>query len=89
MPQVYLYSGERKNEVSLCPLTLLGTGRASSAGCTGQVALLTRVKALFRWATAMEYTKCNPTLMPKAITPDDSETWPLTPKQFDELIAAT
>ncbi len=56
---------------------------------TTQGALLTRIKAFFRWATAMEYTKRNPTLMLKAITPDESKTWPLTPKQFDELLAAT
>ncbi len=37
----------------------------------------------------MEYTKRNPTLMLKAITPDESKTWPLTPKQFDDLKAAT
>ena len=56
---------------------------------TTQTALLTRIKAFFRWATAMEYTKRNPALMLEAITPDDSQTWPLTPEQFDELLAAT
>ena len=56
---------------------------------TTQAALLTRVKAFFRWATAMEYTRRNPTLMLKAITPDESQTWPLTPEQFEELLAAT
>ena len=56
---------------------------------TTQAALLTRIKAFFRWATAMEYSKRNPTLMLKAITPDDSQTWPLTPEQFDELLEAT
>jgi site-specific recombinase XerD len=56
---------------------------------TTQAALLTRIKAFFRWATAMEFIKRNPTLTLKAITPDDSQTWPLTPKQFDELLAAT
>ena len=54
-----------------------------------QAALLTRIKAFFRWATAMEFTGRNPTLMLKAITPEESKTWPLTPKQFDELQAAT
>src|ERR1039458_6139347 len=27
--------------------------------------------------------------MLKAITPDESQTWPLTPKQFEALLAAT
>ncbi len=56
---------------------------------TTQAALLTRIKAFFRWATAMEYTKRNPALMLNAITPDESQTWPITPEQFDELLAAT
>ncbi len=56
---------------------------------TTQAALLTRVKAFLRWATAMEYTHRNPTLMLKAITADASQTWPLTPKQFKELLAST
>jgi site-specific recombinase XerD len=56
---------------------------------TTQAALLTRVKAFFRWATAMEYTRRNPALMLKAITPDESQTWPLTPKQFEALLKAT
>lgn len=56
---------------------------------TTQAALLTRIKAFFRWATAMEYTSRNPSLMLKAITPDESQTWPLTPAQFEELLAAT
>ena len=56
---------------------------------TTQAALLTRIKAFFRWATAMEYTPRNPALMLKAITPNESQTWPLTPKQFEELLAAT
>jgi site-specific recombinase XerD len=54
-----------------------------------RAALLTRIKAFFRWATGMEFTGRNPTLMLKAITPDDSQTWPLNPKQFDELLDAT
>lgn len=56
---------------------------------TTQAALLTRVKSFFKWSAAMEYTRRNPALMLKAITPDDSQTWPLTPKQFEELLAAT
>ena len=56
---------------------------------TTQAALLTRVKSFFRWATAMEYTRRNPALMLKAVTPNDSQTWPLTPAQFEELLSAT
>jgi site-specific recombinase XerD len=56
---------------------------------TTQAALLTRVKSFFRWAAAMEYVRHNPTLTLKAITPDESQTWPLTPEQFKELLAAT
>ena len=56
---------------------------------TTQVALLTRVKAFFKWATGMNFIERNPTLILKAITPDDSATQPLTPKQFDQLLAAT
>lgn len=63
--------------------------REDRLSLTTQAALLTRIKAFFRWATAMEYTQRNPTLMLKAITPDDSQTWPLNPTQFDELLAAT
>ena len=56
---------------------------------TSQAALCTRLKAFFRWAAGMEYTPRNPALMLKAITPDESQTWPLTPAQFEELLAAT
>jgi integrase len=37
----------------------------------------------------MEYARRSPALMLKAVTPDESQTWPLTPKQFKELLAAT
>jgi integrase/recombinase XerD len=56
---------------------------------TTQAALLIRIRSFFRWATNMEYTRRNPAAMLKAITPDDSQTWPLTPAQFDGLLAAT
>lgn len=56
---------------------------------TTQAALVIRVRSFFRWATHMEYTSRNPALMLKAVTPDESQTWPLTPAQFDELLAAT
>jgi len=65
------------------------TDKANRLALTTQAALLTRIKAFFRWATAMEYTHRSPALMLKAVTPDDSQTWPLTPKQFEELLAAT
>jgi hypothetical protein len=69
---------------------LLDVWRGSwTSALTTQAALLTRVKAFFRWTTSMEYTRRNPALMLKAITPNDSQTWPLTPTQFEELLAAT
>ncbi len=56
---------------------------------TTQAALLTRVKSFFRWLTAMGYLDRNPALLLKAITPNESETMPLTPKQFDEVMEST
>ena len=56
---------------------------------TTQAALLTRVKSFFRWATAIGYLDRNPASLLKAITPNDSETMPLTPKQFDEVMEST
>ena len=56
---------------------------------TTQATLVIRVKSFFYWATAMEYTVRDPTLLLKPITPNDSRTWPLTPNQFVELLAAT
>jgi site-specific recombinase XerD len=56
---------------------------------TTQAALLTRIKAFFKWAAAMEYTRKSPAIILKAITPDESQTWPLTPTQFEELLAGT
>ena len=61
----------------------------SRLALTTQATLLTHVEAFFRWATATEYISKNPALMLKAVTPDESDTWPLTPKQFEELLAAT
>ena len=63
--------------------------KANRLALTTQATLLTRVKAFLRWATAMEYTRRNPALILKAITPDASQTWPLTPTQFEELLSAT
>jgi site-specific recombinase XerD len=56
---------------------------------TTQAALLVRLRSFFTWATAMEYTRKNPTLLLKAISQDESKTMPLTPEQFEELLAAT
>lgn len=56
---------------------------------TTQAALLVRLRSFFTWATSMEYTKKNPTLLLKAISQDDSKTMPLTPEQFEELLKAT
>ena len=54
-----------------------------------QQSLITRIKAFFRWCTAMEFTSRNPSEMLKAIQTDDSATMPLTPEQFNELLSAT
>jgi site-specific recombinase XerD len=56
---------------------------------TTQAALLVRIKAFFEWAVAIGYIQKSPALMLKAITSDDSQTKPLTPGQFDELLKAT
>jgi len=56
---------------------------------TSQAALLTRIKAFFRWAMGMRFIDRDPTLILKPITPDESSTWPLTTTQFDELLSAT
>ncbi len=56
---------------------------------TTQATLVIRLKSFFYWATAMEYTIRNPTLLLRPITPNDSQTWPLTPAQFVQLLAAT
>jgi site-specific recombinase XerD len=69
---------------------LLDAWRSSwTSALTTQAALLARVKSFFRWATAMEYTRCNPALTLKAVTPNESQTWPLTPTQFEALLSAT
>ncbi|WP_158790053.1 tyrosine-type recombinase/integrase [Granulicella sp. L60] len=54
-----------------------------------QASLLIRLKSFFYWATAMEYTTRDPTLLLRSITPNHSQTWPLTPDQFVQLLAAT
>ncbi len=61
----------------------------SRLALTTQATLVIRVKSFFYWATAMEYTIRNPTLLLRPITPNDSQTWPLTPNQFGQLIATT
>jgi hypothetical protein len=54
-----------------------------------QIALQTRVKSFFRWAHSAGMVLRDPARQLRSITPDESGTMPLTPKQFDELLAAT
>jgi site-specific recombinase XerD len=56
---------------------------------TTQSILLSRIKTIFQWAKDMKYCTENPAAILRAITKDESQTWPLTPTQFDELLAAT
>jgi site-specific recombinase XerD len=65
------------------------TDKANKLALTTQAALLTRLKAFFKWATGMNFIERNPTLILKPISPEESQTWPLTPSQFDELLKAT
>ena len=51
--------------------------------------LLTRIRSFFRWAHAIKLRDDNPTLALAPIDRKQDETLPLTPNQFDELIAAT
>jgi hypothetical protein len=51
--------------------------------------LLTRTRSFFRWAHAIKLRDDNPTLALASIDRKQDETLPLTPNQFDELIAAT
>jgi site-specific recombinase XerD len=56
---------------------------------TTQSALLTRVKAFFAWATGILMIDHNPALALKAITPGESDTMPLAPRQYEEVLEAT
>lgn len=56
---------------------------------TTQVALQTRIKSFFKWATGIKIIPSNPALMLDSIDPGESDTMPLDAKQFEELIAAT
>jgi site-specific recombinase XerD len=56
---------------------------------TSQAALLKRIKAFFKWAMKMEFIDRSPAAMIQAIPTNESQTWPLTPAQFEELLAAT
>lgn len=56
---------------------------------TTQVALQTRIRSFFRWAHAHGIIARNPAAPLRAINPGDSETMPLTPKQFQEVLATT
>ena len=51
-----------------------------------QANTLNRLKTFFRWATALEYTRRNPSLALKAVPVGDSQTQPLDPVQFDALL---
>jgi len=54
-----------------------------------QAALLTRIKAFFAWATENEFLERNPALALKAITVNESQTWSLTPEQFEQVPEST
>jgi site-specific recombinase XerD len=54
-----------------------------------QAALLTRIKAFFAWATENELLDRNPALALDAITLNESQTWPLTPEQFEQVLEST
>ncbi len=63
--------------------------KSNRLALTTQAALLVRIRSFFTWATAIGYTERNPASLLKSITPGDSETMPLTPEQFEELLKAT
>lgn len=55
-----------------------------------QSQLLTRIKSFFKWAVDMELIPKDPAMPLKQVPVTDAEpTWPLTPEQFKQLIAAT
>jgi site-specific recombinase XerD len=62
---------------------------ADPLALTTQAALLIRVRSFFNWCEGMDYVPKSPAKLLKAVTTNDSQTWPLTPAQFDELLAAT
>ena len=58
-------------------------------GMTTQSNFLTRLKNFFAWAAVIGLIGLDPSLPLKSIRPSDKRTMPLTPKQFEELLAAT
>jgi site-specific recombinase XerD len=58
-------------------------------GLTTQSHFLSRLKEFFRWAVATDRLNRDPSLALAPITPSDKRTMPLTPSQFNELLAAT
>jgi site-specific recombinase XerD len=58
-------------------------------GITTQSHLLSRLKSFFSWATKIRLIDMDPSLPLTSITPSDKRTMPLTPTQFEELLAAT
>ena len=58
-------------------------------GITTQSHFLTRLKSFFSWATRIRLIAMDPSLPLDSIAPSDKRTMPLSPKQFEELLAAT
>jgi integrase len=63
--------------------------RDDRIGITTQSHLLTRVKSFFSWATKIRLINYDPAWPLATITPSGKRTIPLTPGQFEELLAAT
>jgi integrase/recombinase XerD len=58
-------------------------------GPTSQNQFLTRLKSFFRWAYELEHISKDPSKSLKSIQANPKQTMPLTPEQFDQVIAAT
>jgi integrase len=56
---------------------------------TTQNQFLTRLKAFFTWATNLDLIVRDPSRSLQSIKPKGEQTWPLTPQQVVELLAAT
>jgi integrase len=56
---------------------------------TSQNQFLMRLKAFFTWATNLDLIVRDPSRSLPSIKPKGEQTWPLTAKQFEELLAAT
>ena len=57
-------------------------------GPTTQHHFLSRLKSFFRWAYEVEHLIKDPAKALKSIAPSDEQTMPLSPEQFDEVLAA-